>query len=106
MAPGAIAAEFAGQPLTDRQHVSKDRDTVTLFYSQHLPASARDPFAIGDINEDGADDMAVGSSNDGVVRGGSRHAMSSETTHAGEASMPPGVMRQRLPWRTPITPSR
>jgi hypothetical protein len=37
----AIVAEFAGQVLPSRLHVSPDGKTLTLFYFQTLPASAR-----------------------------------------------------------------
>jgi hypothetical protein len=37
----AVAAEFAGNALAARLHVSPDRRAVTLFYDENLPASAR-----------------------------------------------------------------
>ena len=39
--PTSILARFAGQELATRLHVSKDHETVTLFYQQPLPSSAR-----------------------------------------------------------------
>ncbi len=37
----AVSAQFAGQTLAARVALSRDRKTITLFYSQPLPASAR-----------------------------------------------------------------
>lgn len=39
--PATLFAQFGGQVLQSRIHVSPDRKTVTLFYLQTLPASAR-----------------------------------------------------------------
>ena len=37
----SVRAEFAGQELTARRHLSPDRKTLTLFYDAPLPASSR-----------------------------------------------------------------
>ncbi|MCZ6680015.1 MAG: DUF6531 domain-containing protein, partial [Candidatus Poribacteria bacterium] len=38
---GVLFAEFGGQPLAARHHISPDRRTVTMFYEPPLPSSAR-----------------------------------------------------------------
>ncbi|MCA9440244.1 MAG: Ig-like domain-containing protein, partial [Candidatus Omnitrophica bacterium] len=37
----SISATFAGNPLSTRLNISPDRKKVTVFYADHLPASAR-----------------------------------------------------------------
>lgn len=54
----AVSATFAGETLETRKQLSPDRRTLTLFYAEHLPPSARvrvtiDGDALGGVDADG-----------------------------------------------------
>lgn len=65
----SVIAEFGDDRLTARLHVSPDRDTVTLFYQDFLPASARiRMWVMGDNLVDFAGRL-VDADNDGAAGG-------------------------------------
>ena len=65
----AIFAEFAGQRLDARLHVSPDARRVTLFYTDPLPASARVRVSVsGDLLQDSAGNQLDGDGD--LVEGG------------------------------------
>ena len=64
-----LFAEFAGQRLGARIHVSSDRKTVTLFYSDDLPASARVRVTLRGDNLIDTTGAAVDVDNDGQPGG-------------------------------------
>ena len=64
-----LFAEFGGEKLAARIHLTEDKSTVSLFYNPHLPAGARVRVSLLGDNLLDVDGKAVDVDNDGISGG-------------------------------------
>ncbi len=65
----AFKAQFGGQSLSTRLHISPDSKTFTLYYNQPLPASSRVRVTVDVTNLSDADGYALDADGDGKAGG-------------------------------------
>lgn len=81
---GRLSAEFGGRRLLTRAEVSRDRRTLTLFYLENMPASARVVVTLDGTGLEDASGRALDVDGDGQA--GGRYVLAFET--AGISGLP------------------